>query len=367
MRSLLRHRLPALLAAVLAVAPAAAATPEVRDDAGFFSASAIHKANEIIRDIEQRDHKDLLIETFKSPPDDKVKLMERAERDRFFNTWAIERAKEAELNGVYVLICKEPGHIQIEVGNKTLHKTFTVENRNHLRDLLAERFRAKEFDKGLLEGVEYVRDAMRENLAGAPSRSEGPPVLPGPQGTPAPETAPNIGIGWGWLCPAALVVGGLLLVGVIVLSLLRSFSRPMGGGGYGPGYGPGPGGYGPGYGAPAPGYGGGGGGFFSSLFGSLFGSAAGNWAYDRFFRGSAPSAPWPNQQASQAPGNFGYSEPPGSQVDTSYSGTGADFDSGGAPDLGSPPDNSGGADFSSGSDSSSSSGDNDSSSGGADF
>jgi uncharacterized protein len=312
---------PTLLAAavtLLAVAPAFALTPQVKDDAHFFSAGAVDKADQVIQEIKDRYHKDLLIETVKTAPDeraDKVKHMDRSERERFFADWARERARREGINGVYVLICKDPGHVQVEVGNETKQKAFTTEDRDQLRDLFVRAFKANEHDKGLLDGVAYVRDTMKENLRERGGAYAGGPVIGVPPG------------GGGGLHLGSWVLG-LLCLGVVGLLIVVALIRWLGRAG--PGYGSG--GYGPGggYAGPAPGYGGyggGGGGFLSSLFGGLFGAAAGNWVYDRFFRGSS---------SNYGDGGWNAGAPASSRPDTSdrpdtdYSGAGGDFDSGGS-------------------------------------
>ena len=68
-----------------------------------------------------------------------------------------------------VLICKDPTHLQIEVGKQTQKKAFTLQDRSKLRDLLLARFKAKEYDQGLLDAVKFVRDRVAGNL---------PPPLP---------------------------------------------------------------------------------------------------------------------------------------------------------------------------------------------
>ena len=83
--------IPALVAGWLTAAgPAWAITPQVKDDAGFFSPAAVKKANEVIRDIKDRLHKDVVIETFKTVPAnkvDQVKEMNPQARNRFFEEW----------------------------------------------------------------------------------------------------------------------------------------------------------------------------------------------------------------------------------------------------------------------------------------
>src|SRR5436309_2021594 len=77
-----------MAASLLAVSSASAAlTAEIRDEAGFFSPEAIQKANAEIKEIKREFKRDLLIETFKSVPADRLeefKKMDRKARNRFF-------------------------------------------------------------------------------------------------------------------------------------------------------------------------------------------------------------------------------------------------------------------------------------------
>src|SRR5438105_2640788 len=103
-----------LLGWLLTAAPATAQkqrTPArtVQDEAGLFSPTAVQKANAEIADIKRLYNKDLLIETFATARAgiDKVDLKDRQAKRRFFVDWALERAKNNLVNGVYVLICKD--------------------------------------------------------------------------------------------------------------------------------------------------------------------------------------------------------------------------------------------------------------------
>jgi hypothetical protein len=144
---------------------AQALTPGVHDEAGFFKPETIDAANKIISDIKQEDKKDLLVETFLQVPKDKEK--EAADPDKktaFFKGWAVQRARDEQVNGIYVLICKEPPHLQVETGSQT-RKVFTNEDRDHLDKLLVESFKNKKYDDGLLEGVRYVQSALKDKNA----------------------------------------------------------------------------------------------------------------------------------------------------------------------------------------------------------
>lgn len=238
---------------------AAAVAPTIKDEAKLFSEDARDKANQKLRQIYRDYHKDLLIETFPEVPKDLQKDLADKGKDKFFADWALHKAREADVNGVYVLICKHPGHVQVEVGNETRKKAFTLDNRSKLIKTLVENFRDKKYDQGLTEGVDYVASTLRENLGppgehhrrtdaqadfgGGGRQARGEPVGDGHQG----------GSFWsrpmGWVC-----IGFLVLVGLwLVIGLMRAFTGAGGGSG------------------PGGGYGGGGGGFMSSLFGGLFG------------------------------------------------------------------------------------------------
>src|SRR5439155_25309842 len=182
---------PAVLVGwLMATASASAAlTPEIRDGAEFFTPESVKKADAEIKDIKRNFKKDLLIETYNTVAADKaeeVKKMDRKARNRFFQDWARNRAKAVEVNGIYVLICKDPGHIQVEVGNETQRKAFTVNDRDKLRNILLTRLqegakvkeeaeKKKLHDKGLVEAVEFVRKTMSENLGKASTPLAGAP------------------------------------------------------------------------------------------------------------------------------------------------------------------------------------------------
>ena len=123
------------------------------------------KANEQIREIKQKFKKDLLIETFPSVPEGKEEEATSKDLDvkkRFFATWARQRARDARITGIYVLITRKPGHIQVEVGNNT-EKVFPRTDRDRLAKMLIDYFKKEDYDKGLLEGIRFVRSILQEN------------------------------------------------------------------------------------------------------------------------------------------------------------------------------------------------------------
>lgn len=160
----------ALAVAVASVGRASAVAPQVRDDGKFFSADAIKKANEGIKEIARRSGRDLLVETFASVPADqadKVKAMSSDEKRQFFRHWAEERARDAVVNGVYVLVCKDPTYLYLDI-TPPARSAFNEDAIRDLRKLLLTKFHEKKYDEGLQEAVNLVQ----QRLSAAGSRDK---------------------------------------------------------------------------------------------------------------------------------------------------------------------------------------------------
>ncbi len=165
--------IPALVAGCLGLTvPASAANvaPIIKDDGKFFSGDAVTKANKKIKEIAQTYDKDLLIETFPEIPESRKKDYNPEDKSKFFEKWARDQAHENAVNGVYVLICKKPSHLQVEVGNETQKKAFTRNDRDKLAKLLIANFKEKKFDEGLLEAVDFYGTTLKEHLGKSAGR-----------------------------------------------------------------------------------------------------------------------------------------------------------------------------------------------------
>ena len=268
----------------------------VQDDAAFFSPEAKDRANQTIRQIKQQFNKDFFVETQPKAP-------ESAQDAASFAKWAEGRAKNQNVNGVHVVLTKEPTRFQVSVGSKTRDLGyFTAKDRDELAKLMLAKLKAKKNDEALTDGAVFVLETMRKHKSAAavPAADKGQQVA---RENRAPAQAGGGEINWGkWI-----MIGLAVLLGVWVISaLIRAFS----GGGGQPGMAGG-------------GYGGGGGGFFSSLLGGLFGAAAGMWLYNSFFGGNTSSA-----YGGESSGSSASSEP--TDVGGDYSSSGGDYSSGDA-------------------------------------
>jgi uncharacterized membrane protein YgcG len=359
-----------LLAAVTFVGDIAHVLP-IKDEAGFFKADAVTAAQQKIKDIRRRFHKDVLIETFAEVPAERargVDLNDKEARAKLFADWVADRQKSAGVDGINVLICKTPMHLRVGVGRQTEEKLFTPANRDKLVALLKTRFDEKNYDAGLADSLDYIAQAFKQE----PTSAQKSPQKNGAKSGPIAQAGKDAKPKESFLeqvtkkrqvtfDPMWIVWGVVILLGLwIVIGLLRAmFGRgkpnyppqyppqsyppqqppppgyrgappPAYSQGRPPAGGPPPGygapGYAPGYAAPPPpaAGGGGGGGFLPSLLGGMFGAAAGGWLYDKFSGRSAspPSygVPGPAHSPHAA---VGQSAP--APATPEYSSTGGDF------------------------------------------
>lgn len=217
-----------LLAAFLtlvSVSTVPAAGSGVQDAAGFFSNDARAMAEQQIAALTRQFGKDLRVETYASIPPELAAQYAPEKKEAFFASWAYQRGKAAGVDGVIVLISKEPAFLQVAVGERTQQQAFTLANRDHLRDILLTAFRQKRFDDGLLQATTYYGTTLQANL-GTHGTSTHPSVTSpsGPSPSPqAPQPGPR----------STLSVGRLLFWGVLILVGLGLFAwlfrRPRGG------------------------------------------------------------------------------------------------------------------------------------------
>jgi uncharacterized membrane protein YgcG len=258
--------------------PDGSALAEVKDETGLFSSSAIQQADTKTRDIKQKYSKEMLVEVFPEIPSDLRANYSPDRKDQFFADWVARRSDELKINGVYVLICRNPSQLQVHVGSQTKQRAFTPQNVEQLKTIMLTRLKNKQNDEGLLEGVDYVDRTLAANLgtASASPNSANPQyhynTTPGNR-TAAPATPNASGMHWIWW---VLLIGlAIFIIGRFLRSRAPGGSmytqRYGGGGNYPPGNYP-PGGYPPQQ----------SGGFGKGIMGGLLGGMAGGWLYDKF-------------------------------------------------------------------------------------
>jgi uncharacterized membrane protein YgcG len=171
--------------------PAPAGIHQAWDEAHFVKHQTIVQIDQILQDIHDHSGKDLMIETFVSIPDDLKANLQKEGKDAFYTKWARTEAFELGVNGVIILITGDPAHLQIEVGNDTQTRAFTIADRDELVKKLAESFSAKDFDGGLLMAAQFVRDRMTRNLGGPPASTTQPAPASQPGGAAGARSGPG--------------------------------------------------------------------------------------------------------------------------------------------------------------------------------
>jgi uncharacterized protein len=163
---MVRRWLPRLLLVVLllpAWAPAQPAAPSgfVNDRAGLLSGPTVRKLEAFLRDFERSDSTQLVVLTVPTLEGEPVESYAL----RVAEAWGIGR--KGRDNGALLLVSREEHAVRIEVG-------YGLEGR--LTDLLAgriidqeitPRFRAGDFDGGVLAGVSAMAEAVRGEYQGS--------------------------------------------------------------------------------------------------------------------------------------------------------------------------------------------------------
>jgi hypothetical protein len=128
-----------------------------KDEGKFFGEEAWKKATAAAEKLRAEKKTDLLIETFdKVPGADPEKLKTPAEREKFFKEHAAARVKAEGVNGVYVLVSRNPTYLYVEV---TRDSGLPADLDNKIRQALLSNFKEKKFDDGLAKAVELVMEA----------------------------------------------------------------------------------------------------------------------------------------------------------------------------------------------------------------
>src|SRR5260370_29386294 len=192
----------------------------IQDDAGLFSAAAKDKANAEIDDIKRQFKRDFLVETVgeKKFAGEDAKAVNTA-----VNKWAAEKFKNQAINGIYLVVVKDPGKFRVVVGPNTMQSgLFIKSNRDELVKISGSKIK-EDPDGALQQATAYVHRTLSQN-----SRTSQ---------AVAPAGAPPRGAAGGWPPWATYLCIGLVVLLVIwlVMGVARGISGAAGGGGGGGG------------------------------------------------------------------------------------------------------------------------------------
>jgi uncharacterized membrane protein YgcG len=138
--------------------------PGVKDEGKFFTKEGLQKADKKIREIYAKYRKDVVVETYAAPPEGKAVPEDREKRAEFFREWAEKRIRELGVNGVYVLVNRKPGRIEMAMDGLTRKKALPPSDRNKATKKMLEEFKDKKFDAGLMAALESIEESLKANL-----------------------------------------------------------------------------------------------------------------------------------------------------------------------------------------------------------
>src|SRR5262249_17539865 len=144
---------------VLSFFPAEAAG-DVKDRAGLFSPAAVLSAEDGIEAIKNLYGKDCVIATAPAIPENRKEIFNKLQeknRGMFFRGWAMDFMQQELVKDLYILICKEPLHVEIVPSSEVQENILRSKGNAQLHHLLVERLKEKKYDQGLLEAVQFVR------------------------------------------------------------------------------------------------------------------------------------------------------------------------------------------------------------------
>jgi len=238
------------------------APPRIRDHAGLFLPEVVNKATEKIVRIREIYHLDVVLETVKELSAETIKRLKQARYgNREFQTLTLERAHEAGVDGIFILISVVPKYenLQVVVRPKELEASFSARDCKRVRELLQAKLKKAPND-ALLDAVDEIQDLLSYNK-------------------PNEHEQASESISWKTI---ALIVGCVLMLW-LVLALIRmklaAGDPPEEGADSGPKDS-----------------------FLAGLMGGMFGTTAGHWIHDNLFqRESAAATPTPSPAPPEEP------------------------------------------------------------------
>jgi uncharacterized membrane protein YgcG len=155
-------------ALLLAAAARADAEPQVNDQAHFFKKEAVDTVDGELKQLKSDTHVEVVVETLEKIPENLQPVYDAAKDDagrkHFFENLVKSRALEAKFPGVFVLIVKQPAHLEVLADHE---KAMPHEDEGKMASILLEDFKARKFDEGLQKAIDFARDTIKKNHNGA--------------------------------------------------------------------------------------------------------------------------------------------------------------------------------------------------------
>jgi hypothetical protein len=146
----------------------------VLDEAGLFSPAAIAAARDKIHQIRKEYHCAVLIDTVSRAPAadwSKATSWSGHKRAEYFHGWAKERSRELGVEGIHILICKQPRHVAVVAWPERFEEQFSAKDCTDIERLLTRQL-LRSPDETLLTALDRVRTDLEAH------RQPEPPSVP---------------------------------------------------------------------------------------------------------------------------------------------------------------------------------------------
>lgn len=130
-----------------------------RDDGKFFGEEAFKKVAPAAEKLLKEKQTDFFVETIMTPwkgDADKIKAMKPEDRKKVFHDLAVERAKEVNLKGIYILVCKNPSFLYVYMPDRS---EFPPGFGTKLEEAMLERLKDKMYDEALQKAIDLTLEA----------------------------------------------------------------------------------------------------------------------------------------------------------------------------------------------------------------
>ena len=112
----------------------------VYDGGSLFKSEGIERAKSAMSNTQFDHGLTLHIDTHSAIPAGKKAPTTKEERAKFFHDWANELAKNDKAKGIYVLVCRSPGYVQVIADKTTRDRGFSPHDEDKIRDIFADAF-----------------------------------------------------------------------------------------------------------------------------------------------------------------------------------------------------------------------------------
>lgn len=133
-----------------------------KDDGKFFSPEVWKKVQPTAELLLKERDIDFQVETIATAPRGdaaKLRALPAAEREKFFKEFAKERCKSEKLSGIYVMVCRNPGFLWIEMMGDGGAK-FPAGFGSKLTSIMLTAFKDKKYDEGLTEAIQAILESQ---------------------------------------------------------------------------------------------------------------------------------------------------------------------------------------------------------------